>query len=294
MLLVIDNYDSFTYNLAHLLDISGCQVEVVRNDEVSADQVAAFGPSGVLISPGPCTPSEAGISIAVVRACGATTPLLGICLGHQAIAAAFGAAVIRAPRPVHGKTSQILHDGGGVLRGLPPLFAATRYHSLVVDAGTLPPFLAITARTRERLPMGLRHTERPIEGVQFHPESVLTTHGEQIIRNFAEAIRRRALTVPCPAARCGSAGLVHVQRGARGIAREAVHVRVRAGLGQDRGVPGRDLTAELPSQGATPRLGARSRFRHRCGTGWSVRDGGERRIARRPVRPGCPSRVCAG
>ncbi len=153
---LIDNYDSFTYNLAHLLLTSGCQVEVVRNDEVSAEQVAAFGPAGVLISPGPCAPSDAGISMDVVRACG-TTPLLGICLGHQAIAAAFGARIIRALQPVHGKASEIVHDGRGVLSGLPQRFEAARYHSLLVDEGSLPHSLTITARTPERLPMALRH-----------------------------------------------------------------------------------------------------------------------------------------
>ena len=186
---LIDNYDSFTYNLAHMLTASGCRVEVVRNDEVSAEQVASFGPAGVVISPGPCTPADAGISVDVVRACGSQAPLLGVCLGHQAIAAAFGARIVAAPRPVHGQTSAIAHDGRGVLAGLPQPFEATRYHSLMVDEGSLPPFLSVTATARGRIPMALRHSTQPTEGVQFHPESILTTCGETIIRNFVQAVR---------------------------------------------------------------------------------------------------------
>jgi para-aminobenzoate synthetase/4-amino-4-deoxychorismate lyase len=187
---VIDNYDSFTYNLVHLLSSAGCTVEVVRNDEVTAGQVAAFGPAGVMISPGPCTPADAGISIEVVRCCGPGTSILGICLGHQAIAVSFGARVIPARRPVHGEQSDIVHDGHGVLAGLPRRFAATRYHSLAVDEQTVPPCLRVTARTRGGIPMALQHTSRPIEGVQFHPESILTTHGETIMANFARALHR--------------------------------------------------------------------------------------------------------
>jgi para-aminobenzoate synthetase component I len=186
---VIDNYDSFTYNLAHMLAASGCRVEVIRNDEVTAEQVAAFGPAGVVISPGPGTPADAGISMDVVRACGGQAPLLGVCLGHQAIAAAFGARIVAAPRPVHGQTSAIAHDGRGFLAGLPQPFQATRYHSLMVDEGSLPPFLSVTATAKGRIPMALRHSTQPTEGVQFHPESILTTCGETIIRNFARAIR---------------------------------------------------------------------------------------------------------
>ncbi|HLQ56559.1 MAG TPA: aminodeoxychorismate synthase component I [Streptosporangiaceae bacterium] len=193
---LIDNYDSFTYNLAHMLATSGCRVEVVRNDEVSAQQVAAFGPAGVVISPGPCTPADAGISVDVVRAFGGQAPLLGVCLGHQAIAAAFGARVVAAPRPVHGQTSAIAHDGRGFLAGLPQPFEATRYHSLMVDEGSLPPFLAVTATARGRIPMALRHSTQPTEGVQFHPESILTSCGEMIIRNFVQAIRCNALGAP--------------------------------------------------------------------------------------------------
>jgi len=193
---LIDNYDSFTYNLAHMLATSGCRVEVVRNDEVSAQQVAAFGPAGVVISPGPCTPADAGISVDVVRAFGGQAPLLGVCLGHQAIAAAFGARVVAAPRPVHGQTSAIAHDGRGFLAGLPQPFEAARYHSLMVDEGSLPPFLAVTATARGRIPMALRHSTQPTEGVQFHPESILTSCGEMIIRNFVQAIRCNALGAP--------------------------------------------------------------------------------------------------
>ena len=189
---LIDNYDSFTYNLAHMLAASGCRVEVIRNDEVTAEQVAAFGPAGVMISPGPCTPADAGISVDVVRACAGHAPLLGICLGHQAIAAAFGARIVAAPRPVHGQTSAITHDGRGFLAGLPQPFQATRYHSLMVDQGSLPPFLAVTATATGRIPMAVRHSTQPTEGIQFHPESILTTCGETIIRNFAQAIRGTA------------------------------------------------------------------------------------------------------
>jgi para-aminobenzoate synthetase / 4-amino-4-deoxychorismate lyase len=189
---VIDNYDSFTFNLVHYLAIAGCAVEVVRNDEVTAADVVAFGPAGVVISPGPCAPGEAGICIDVVRGCAAAPgaiPLLGVCLGHQAIAAAFDASVVRAPRPVHGQTSVITHDGRGVLAGLPPRFSATRYHSLIVAEPTLPPCLGITARSSRGLPMGLRHVRLPIEGVQFHPESILTSCGQTIISTFAAALR---------------------------------------------------------------------------------------------------------
>ncbi|WP_424564384.1 anthranilate synthase component II [Trebonia sp.] len=185
--MLVDNYDSFTWNLAHLLDSAGCLVEVVRNDEVTAAQVAGAGSAGVVISPGPCAPAEAGISIDVVRSCAGVVPLLGICLGHQAIAAAFGAEIVKAPRPVHGQAFAVTHDGGGVLAGLPSPFRATRYHSLIVDEHTLPDDLVITARSGS-LPMGLRHVSAPVEGVQFHPESILTTHGAALIRNFVLAV----------------------------------------------------------------------------------------------------------
>jgi para-aminobenzoate synthetase/4-amino-4-deoxychorismate lyase len=184
-ILLVDNYDSFTYNLAHLLLETGSRVEVVRNDELTAADVAAWGPAGIVISPGPGTPDDAGISVDVVRACGQATPLLGICLGHQAIAAAYGAGITTAPLPVHGQASSITHDGRGLLDGLPQPFSAARYHSLIVREDTLPPELPVTARGPGRIPMGLRHVSHPVEGVQFHPESILTVDGAAIICNFA-------------------------------------------------------------------------------------------------------------
>src|SRR5260221_249449 len=204
-IVMVDNYDSFTYNLVHMLVCEGCQVEVVRNDEVSAAQVAAFGPAGIVISPGPCGPADAGISVDVVRACGSTTPLLGVCLGHQAVAAAFGARIVRAPRPVHGRTSAIVHDGRALFSGVPQRFEATRYHSLMVDTESLPVSLRVTARTLDGLPMALRHAAQPIEGMPFHPEAILTTHGTTIMRNFVQAVGRwrrdSSTTEPRPAAR---------------------------------------------------------------------------------------------
>jgi aminodeoxychorismate synthase component I len=192
VVVVIDNYDSFTYNLVHMLVGEGCAVEVVRNDAVTAAQVAAFGPAGIVISPGPRGPADAGISVDVVRACGGTTPLLGVCLGHQAVAAAFGARIVRAPQPVHGRTSAIAHDGRTLFRGVPQRFEATRYHSLIVDERSLPASLRVTARTLDGLPMALRHASAPVEGVQFHPESILTTQGPTIMRNFVQAASRWA------------------------------------------------------------------------------------------------------
>jgi para-aminobenzoate synthetase / 4-amino-4-deoxychorismate lyase len=191
-IILVDNYDSFTYNLAHLLLSHGCQVEVVRNDEVSARDIADFSPGGIVISPGPGTPADAGISVDTARACAATIPLLGICLGHQALAAAHGARITTAPQPVHGQASLVSHDGGGVLSGLPRRFPAARYHSLIVEEESLPPGLVITARGPGGIPMGLRHTRHPAEGLQFHPESILTTHGHDIIRNFVRAVRAQA------------------------------------------------------------------------------------------------------
>jgi para-aminobenzoate synthetase / 4-amino-4-deoxychorismate lyase len=190
MIVLVDNYDSFTYNLAHLLSAAGCGVEVVSNDEVTAGAIAALHPDGIVISPGPCAPAEAGISVDVVRMCGPSTPVLGICLGHQAIAVAYGGTVVRAGEPAHGYASVVSHDGGGVLAGLPAQFSAARYHSLVVDPGSLPAALRVTARLalKEDIVMGIRHATHPVEGLQFHPESILTVpHGRAIIGNFLRA-----------------------------------------------------------------------------------------------------------
>ncbi len=184
MLLIIDNYDSFTYNLVQYFGELGCEVVVKRNDEISADDVAALTPERICISPGPGRPENGGISNEVVRRLGGNVPILGVCLGHQCIGAVFGGEVIRAPRLMHGKTSPIEHENMGVFAGLPNPFAATRYHSLVVKRETLPPVLRITAQTAEGEIMGLQHRDLPIHGVQFHPESILTSEGKQLLANF--------------------------------------------------------------------------------------------------------------
>ena len=184
MLLVIDNYDSFTYNLVQYLGELGQEIRVVRNDEIAAADIAGLAPSHVVISPGPCTPNEAGISLEVIRQYAGKIPILGVCLGHQSIGQAFGGNVIRARRVMHGKTSPILHEGRGVFSGLPSPFEATRYHSLLVERESLPACLEITARTAEDEIMGLRHRTLAVEGVQFHPESFLTTVGKDLLRNF--------------------------------------------------------------------------------------------------------------
>ena len=184
MLLVLDNYDSFTYNLVQYFGEFGAQLVVKRNDEITLDEIAAMKPERIVISPGPCTPREAGISNEVIRRFGATTPLLGVCLGHQCIGDVFGGDVVRADRLMHGKTSPILHNGEGVFAGLPNPFEATRYHSLIVKRETLPDCLEITAETAEKEIMGLRHREQPIHGVQFHPESILTLEGRRLLENF--------------------------------------------------------------------------------------------------------------
>ena len=189
MLLMIDNYDSFTFNLVQYLQTLGAEVEVVRNDALTVDGIAKLAPERIVISPGPCTPNEAGVSLEVIRELGATTPILGVCLGHQSIGQAYGGTVVRAGNIMHGKTSRIRHEGRGVFAGLPDAYEATRYHSLVVERGSLPAELEITAWTEnedgsfEEI-MGLRHREHPVEGVQFHPESILTEHGHALLKNF--------------------------------------------------------------------------------------------------------------
>ncbi|MEA9560485.1 anthranilate synthase component II [Xanthomonas campestris] len=191
MLLMLDNYDSFTYNLVQYLQALGAEVTVVRNDAMRVDQIAALKPERIVISPGPCTPNEAGISLQLIEQLGQTTPILGVCLGHQSIGQVYGGDVIRAGNIMHGKTSPIRHEGKGVFAGLPDSYQATRYHSLVVDKTTLPPDLEVTAWTEnpdgsmEEI-MGLRHRKFPVEGVQFHPESILTQHGHALLKNFLE------------------------------------------------------------------------------------------------------------
>jgi len=191
MLLMIDNYDSFTWNLVQYLQALGAEVKVVRNDELDVAGIEALAPERIVISPGPCTPSEAGVSVAVVEALGPRIPILGVCLGHQGIGQAYGGRVVRAGRIMHGKTSPIRHRGQGVFAGLPDGYEATRYHSLVVERDSLPACLEITAWTEhedggfEEI-MGLRHREHPVEGVQFHPESILTEHGHALLKNFLQ------------------------------------------------------------------------------------------------------------
>ena len=191
MLLMLDNYDSFTYNLVQYLQALGAEVRVERNDALTVDEIEKLAPQRIVVSPGPCTPNEAGVSMAVIERLGATTPILGVCLGHQSIGQVYGGDVVRAGRIMHGKTSRIRHEGKGVFAGLPDGYEATRYHSLVVDKGTLPDCLEVTAWTEnedgsmEEI-MGLRHREFPVEGVQFHPESILTQHGHALLKNFLE------------------------------------------------------------------------------------------------------------
>jgi anthranilate synthase/aminodeoxychorismate synthase-like glutamine amidotransferase len=184
MILLLDNYDSFTYNLAQYLGELGCQVEVHRNDKISVEEIARRKPERIVISPGPCTPEEAGISIELIRRLGGKFPILGVCLGHQALGAAYGGKVVRARKLFHGKTSEIHHDNKGVFHRLPEPFTATRYHSLVVEKKSLPRELTISAETSDGTIMGLRHRRHKLEGVQFHPESVLTEAGKQLLSNF--------------------------------------------------------------------------------------------------------------
>jgi anthranilate synthase/aminodeoxychorismate synthase-like glutamine amidotransferase len=184
VILLVDNYDSFTYNLAQYLGALGCQVEVHRNDKISVEDIIRRKPQKIVISPGPCTPQEAGICVELIQKLAGKIPILGVCLGHQAIGAAFGGKIIRAPKLFHGKTSDIEHDGKGVFRKLTNPFTATRYHSLIVERKSLPRELTITAETQNGIIMGMRHKRYPLEGVQFHPESVLTIPGKELLQNF--------------------------------------------------------------------------------------------------------------
>ena len=184
MLLIIDNYDSFTYNLVQYFGELGAEPLVKRNDEITVAEIEALKPEAIVISPGPCTPKEAGISNDVIAQIGPKLPVLGVCLGHQCIGYVYGGNVVRAPRLMHGKTSPILHDGSGVFADLPSPFEATRYHSLIIDPPSMPDVLTVNAHTAEGEIMGVRHKEFPIHGVQFHPESILTRHGKELLKNF--------------------------------------------------------------------------------------------------------------
>jgi anthranilate synthase component II len=186
---LIDNYDSFTFNLAHYLGALGADVSVWRNDEISVADVLSARPDAIVLSPGPCTPNEAGVCLDLIRAASASTPMLGVCLGHQAIGQAFGGEVIRAPAPMHGKLSRISHNARGVFHGINGPFQATRYHSLIVDRATAPAGLEITAETEDGLIMGVSHQTLPVHGVQFHPESILSDHGPLILQNFLDLAR---------------------------------------------------------------------------------------------------------
>lgn len=189
MILMIDNYDSFTYNLVQYLGQLGAEVEVRRNDEISLQQIREMDPEAIFLSPGPCTPREAGITVEVIKAFHRTKPLMGVCLGHQAIGDAFGAEVVRASRLMHGKTSRINNDGRTIFKGLPNPLTAGRYHSLIIERTTLPPLLEISAETEEGEIMGIRHRDYPVEGIQFHPESILTPNGKRIIKNFLDMVK---------------------------------------------------------------------------------------------------------
>ncbi|MHB1103357.1 MAG: anthranilate synthase component II [Devosia sp.] len=188
-LLVIDNYDSFTYNLVHFLGELGAELTVFRNDKITLDEIAAMAPEGIVLSPGPCTPNEAGICLALIERFKAETPILGVCLGHQAIGQAMGGDVIRAPELMHGKTSRINHKGKGLFRGLNSGFEATRYHSLTVKPETLPAVLEVTATTDDGVIMGLQHRSLPLHGVQFHPESIASENGHALLQNFLNVTR---------------------------------------------------------------------------------------------------------
>ena len=186
MLLLIDNYDSFTYNLVHYLGELGAESVVVRNDKITVEEALAKKPKAIVLSPGPCTPNEAGVCLELIKKAGPTIPLLGVCLGHQSIGQSYGGKVIRAPEPMHGKLSSITHTGKGVFKGLPKSFQITRYHSLIVERATLPDCLEITAETADGIIMGLQHKTHPVHGVQFHPESIASEQGHALLANFLE------------------------------------------------------------------------------------------------------------
>ena len=198
MILLIDNYDSFTFNLVHFLGDVGGRCDVRRNDTLAVDQALALDPEAIVLSPGPCTPNEAGICVELIRSAAGRVPLLGVCLGHQAIGQAFGGAVVRAPVPMHGKLSRISHQGSDVFAGVPSPFEATRYHSLVVERDSLPELLVPTAFTEDGLIMGLRHRSFPVFGVQFHPESIASQHGHAILANFLAIARGHPHPNPLP------------------------------------------------------------------------------------------------
>ena len=189
MLLLIDNYDSFTFNLYHFLGDVGARCEVWRNDKINVEEALARQPEAIVLSPGPCTPNEAGICLDLIAAAAGKVPILGVCLGHQAVGQAFGGKVVRAPLPMHGKLSRIFHEDTDILNGLPSPFSATRYHSLIVDRDTLPDALVPTAWTEDGLLMGMRHRTLPVFGVQFHPESIASQHGHELLANFLRIAR---------------------------------------------------------------------------------------------------------
>ncbi len=192
MILMIDNYDSFTYNLVQYLGQLGADVRVYRNDEITLDQIREMDPEAIFLSPGPCSPREAGITVDVVKTFHKEKPIMGVCLGHQAIGYAFGADVVRAGRLMHGKTSNVTSDGRTIFKGIPNPFVAGRYHSLIVDRATLPDFLEVSAETEEKEIMGLRHKTYMVEGIQFHPESILTPNGKRILKNFLDMVKAKS------------------------------------------------------------------------------------------------------
>jgi len=189
MLLMLDNYDSFTYNLVQYLGELGADVRVHRNDAITLEDVEAMAPAQIVVSPGPCTPSEAGVSVPLIQRFAGRVPILGVCLGHQAIGQAFGGRIVRAQRVMHGKTSPVTHDGHGVFTGVPTPFAVTRYHSLAIERATMPDVLEVTATADDGEVMGVRHRQLAVEGVQFHPEAILTEHGKRLLANFLRGIR---------------------------------------------------------------------------------------------------------